>query len=227
MSERKANKEPVQQGRSAQNERRANDQQTPQQGAVGRIENRSRPDLWTRDRSSLARRYGSPFRFSEEVDRLFDDMLEFAGMGRRFFEPFGRGGSLERESGRFGSGMWSPEIDIFEREGKIVVRADLPGLTKDDITLDLTDDSLIIRGERRQEHEENDEGVYRSERRYGSFYRSIPISNDIDAEDVEATFKDGVLEIKMPAPQREQRGRRIEIGGSENKGRAEAKTTGK
>jgi HSP20 family protein len=92
------------------------------------------------------------------------------------------------------------------------VRADLPGLTKDDINIAVADDAITIRGERRQEREESEEGFYRSERSYGSFYRQIPLPEGVSAEDAEATFRDGVLEITMPAPQRaEQRSRRLEI----------------
>ena len=150
---------------------------------------------------------GSPFafmrRFRDEVDRLFEDF----GFGRGFLTPgFGRG------FGDLGQSVWSPQVEVFERGGQLVVRADLPGMTKDDINIDVTDDSLIIRGERKSEREENEEGYYRSECSYGSFYRQIPLPEGINAEDADATFRNGVLEITMPAPQRaEQRGRRLEI----------------
>ena len=91
------------------------------------------------------------------------------------------------------------------------VRADLPGLSKDDINVDITDDAIRIRGERQQEREENKEGYYRSERSYGSFYREVPLPNGVKREEANATFRNGVLEITMPAPARQPSSQRIEI----------------
>jgi len=153
---------------------------------------------------------GSPFsfmrRFSEEMGRLFDDF----GFGGGFLAP-----SFGREFGGLGAaerGVWSPQVEVFERGGQLVMRADLPGLTKEDINLEITDEALVIRGERKSEREENEEGYYRSERSYGSFYRQIPLPEGVNAEDANATFRDGVLEITMQAPQREERrSRRLEV----------------
>jgi HSP20 family protein len=149
----------------------------------------------------------SPFsfmrRFSEEMDRLFDDF----GFGGGFSAPsFGR--EFEQLS------AWSPQTEVFERGNELVVRADLPGLTKDDIKVDFEDEQIIIQGERRDESEETREGFYHSERSYGSFYRSIPLPRGIDAEQANATFNNGVLEITMPKPEEKSRGRRLEIGES-------------
>jgi HSP20 family protein len=153
----------------------------------------------------------SPFtfmrRFSEEMDRLFEDF----GMGRGWLAPsFGRD-LMPTAFGDLGRSMWSPEVEVFEREGQLVVRADLPGLTRDDVNVEVTDDAINISGERKSEHEERGEGYYRSERSYGNFYRSIPLPEGVNAENVDATFRNGVLEITMPAPQRQSRGRQIEI----------------
>ena len=151
----------------------------------------------------------SPFslmrRFSEEVDRLFGDFGFGRGLASGFGHEFGRLADLE-------GSLWSPQIEAFEREGKLIVRADLPGLTKDDINVEITDDAIKIRGERRQEEEENEEGYYRSERSYGSFYREIPLPSGVNREEANATFRNGVLEITMPAPARQSSSRRIEIG---------------
>ena len=170
---------------------------------------------------------GSPFTFmrwfGEEMDRLFEDF----GFGGGFFTP-----SLGRELSRLGEtspSSWSPQVEVIERGGQLIVRADLPGLTKDDINVDINDDALVIRGERKQEREENEEGYYRSERSYGSFYRSIPLPEGVKAENANATFRNGVLEITMPAPERAaapQR-RRLEIregteGEEQPRGRAKA-----
>lgn len=154
----------------------------------------------------------SPFslmrRFSEEMDRLFGEF----GSGRGFAPGFRELGRLADLEGP----IWSPQVEVYERGGKLVVHADLPGLTKDDIDVDITDDGIRIRGERRQEQEESKEGYYRSERSYGSFYREIPLPSGVKAEEANATFRNGVLEITLPAPERQPRSRRIEIGeGSE------------
>lgn len=151
----------------------------------------------------------SPFslmrRFSDEMDRLFGDF----GFGRALASGFGR--EFDRLAELEGS-MWSPQVEAFEREGKLIVRADLPGLTKDDIKVDVTNDAIKIRGERRQEKEESEEGYYRSERSYGSFYREIPLPSGVNGDEANATFLNGVLEITLPAPARQSASRRIEIG---------------
>jgi HSP20 family protein len=91
--------------------------------------------------------------------------------------------------------LFSPPVEIFERDGQLVVRADLPGLTKDDVHVEVTDEALTIEGERR----------------YGTFRRQIPLPEGVNADQVIASFKDGVLEVSRPAPQQQARGRRIDI----------------
>ena len=169
----------------------------------------------------------SPFsfmrRFSEEMERLFGDFGFGRGLASEFGREFGRLADLE-------GSMWLPPVEAFEREGKLIVRADLPGLTKDDINVDITDEAIKIRGERRQEKEENEEGYYRSERSYGSFYREIPLPSGVHREDANATFRNGVLEITMPAPARQPSRRRIEIGEraeTEQQPQAKGKAAGK
>jgi len=120
----------------------------------------------------------------------------------------------------FGPSDWSPAIDVFQRGNDLVVRADVPGLSKDDVTVDIADDQLTIRGERRYDHEEERDGVFRSERSYGSFCRVIPLPQGAIADSAKATFNNGVLEIVVQAPSFDvRRGRRVEIkeGASEQK----------
>ena len=101
---------------------------------------------------------------------------------------------------------------MFQRNNELVIRADLPGLTKDDVKVDVTEDAVTIQGERRREHEEGREGVYRSERSYGSFCRVVALPQGAMTDQAKATFKDGVIEITMPVPPESvKRGRRIEI----------------
>jgi HSP20 family protein len=84
-------------------------------------------------------------------------------------------------------------------------------LTKDDVQVEVSDDGLTIGGERRSEHEEHQSGTVRSERQYGTFRRHIPLPEGVNVEQATATFKDGVLEVTMPAPPQQVRGHRIEI----------------
>lgn len=109
-------------------------------------------------------------------------------------------------------GFWYPQVEISERGGNLVVCADLPGMKKEDVHLEIHDDFLVLRGERRQELERNEGGIYRSERSYGQFYRTVPLPEGANPDQAKANFKDGVLEVTIPLPQQEQRqGRTIEI----------------
>ena len=133
----------------------------------------------------------------------------------RLFEDFGLGSELSFPTfGNTAAFDWSPQTEVFERNNQLVVRADLPGLSKDDINVDINNDRITIRGERQSEHEEDEKGVYRSERSYGSFYRSVPLPQGIDVDQAKADFKNGVLEITMPLPAKKSSGRHIEIGES-------------
>jgi HSP20 family protein len=119
----------------------------------------------------------------------------------------------------FGPSDWAPAIDMFQRGNDLVIRADVPGLSKDDITVDIADDQVTIRGERRYDHEEEREGVFRSERSYGSFCRVVPLPQGAIADSAKANFNNGVLEVVVQAPSFDvRRGRRVEIKeGSEKK----------
>src|SRR5437899_394132 len=139
-------------------------------------------------------------RFGEEMDQLFEDF----GFGSGWLAPV--------FAGRFGDSFWSPQVEMIERDGELVVRADLPGLAKDDVKVELADNAITIEGERKGEHEEKGEGYYRSERSYGKFYRRLPVPEGVNANQANATFNNGVLEITMPAPKRvEQKARQLEI----------------
>jgi HSP20 family protein len=142
--------------------------------------------------------FGTLQRLTDEMDRIFGDF----GIGRRWL------GSPARADAE----LWSPQIDVFQRNNELVVKADLPGLKKEDVKIEVIDDAVTIQGERRSEHEEEREGVYRSERSYGRFYRVVPLPDGVMTEQAKASFNNGVLEITMPAPpQHATRGRRLEI----------------
>ena len=96
---------------------------------------------------------------------------------------------------------WTPALDVVENEGDYVVRADLPGLGEDDVTVEVRDGVLTISGERKSEHEERKDGYHRIERSFGSFTRSLTLPDGVDPESVKASFEKGVLEIQVPKPE--------------------------
>jgi HSP20 family molecular chaperone IbpA len=111
--------------------------------------------------------------------------------------------------------LWTPQIETFLQGDQFVVRADLPGMKKDDVKIEVADDSVTIEGERKEEHKEEREGYYRSERSYGSFCRVVPLPEGAIPESAKASFNNGVLEVTIQAPPREvSRRRRVEISGS-------------
>jgi HSP20 family protein len=144
------------------------------------------------------------------------------GMMRRFFDDFDRMfegfgfPAWDRFSPWSTSEAFAPHIDVFERNGKLVISADLPGMNKDDVKVDITEDSVVIEGERKYEHEESKEGIYRSERSYGHFHRQIPLPQGVKTDTATANFKNGVLEITMDAQQLSKNRRRIQIQGGES-----------
>jgi HSP20 family protein len=127
---------------------------------------------------------------------------------RRFF---GDAGFADLGMGELGRGWFDPKIDVFERADDLVVRADLPGVRKEDLVVEVAGDHLVIGGERHdtREHHEGTSS-YRSERSYGSFHRTIPLPEGADVANASATFEHGVLEVTIKNPQRAQR-RRIAI----------------
>ena len=148
----------------------------------------------------------SPFalmrRFTDEMDQMFEN---FGSPGRPAQV------SSQRRGTGSGTTSFAPQVELFERDNQLIVRADLPGLAKDDVQIEIMDDALVLTGERRYEHEESRGGMYRTERSYGTFTRRIPLPEGIDAEQAKATFQNGVLEIALQIPQSQSRTRQIQI----------------
>jgi HSP20 family protein len=168
-----------------------------QQGQETQIERR-------RERGGLARR--GEF-FPMISPREFFSMGPFELM-RRMNEEMNRVfGEFLREE----RVAWTPAIEVRERDNNLIVTADLPGMTKDDVKIEITDDSLIIRGERKRKEEERREGFYRSEVAYGEFYRAIPLPEGADLDKAKAQFNNGVLELTIPIPEAKRKTREIPI----------------
>ena len=132
-----------------------------------------------------------------EMNRLFNTVFEAPVPGN--------GGSTMRR--------WVPSMDLVETDEHFVLRADLPGMSEEDIKIEFEDGTLTVSGERKAEHESKSEGYYRVERAFGSFSRSLTLPQGIDPEAVTASFDRGVLEVRIPKPE-ERKPRRIEIGGA-------------
>src|SRR6266545_8430378 len=129
-----------------------------------------------------------------EMNRLFGTVFDTPGRG-------GNGGTMRR---------WMPAMDLLETADHFVMRADLPGMTQDDVTIELEESTLTVSGERKAEHEERQEGFYRVERAFGRFSRSLTLPKGVDPEAVSASFDNGVLEVRIPKPE-ERKPRRISI----------------
>lgn len=155
-------------------------------------------------------------RFTDDMERMFDDFSNFRLSP--FFERSFAFPSLTEVQ----MPVWSPQIEVTENNGQFTVRADLPGLKKEDIDVEVRDDALVISGQRKEESKEEREGFYRSERSYGSFYRSIPLPEGADKDKATATFQDGVLQVSVTVPARELKGRKLEITGEGEKSRAKS-----
>ncbi|MGH2915998.1 MAG: Hsp20/alpha crystallin family protein [Solirubrobacteraceae bacterium] len=111
---------------------------------------------------------------------------------------------------------WVPAMDVVESQDQYVLRADLPGLSQDDVEIELHGDVLTISGERRSEHESDRGGYRRVERSWGSFHRSLSLPDGVDSDAVQASFERGVLEVKVPKPeQRKPRRVAISVAGGE------------
>lgn len=141
----------------------------------------------------------------------FSLLRRFTTDMERFFDGFAGTRLLEGESRLLRDADWIPNVDVIEKDGSLSIRADLPGLTKNDVHVDVTDELITIQGERKKDFEEERGGVYRRERTYGSFYRSLPLPKGVKPEQVKATFENGVLQVTMPAPTAKPAAKRIEI----------------
>jgi len=130
-------------------------------------------------------------RMTEEMDRVF--------------------GEFAARSGNGGATTWLPAIEVSQRDGNYVVRAELPGMRPEDVKVEVTGDALILEGERKAERDDDKGGIRRTEIQYGRFYRVIPFPEGTNLEQAHASFENGVLEITVPVPQEQSNRRRIPV----------------
>ena len=199
MANQGTTKDTQQQGRAAEGEsRRSENRGASNERRAGESAGGTQREIARREGSAqLMTPVATPFtflrQFMDDLDKLFYEGLQ----------PGSRSGE------RAGT-AWMPAVEVLQCDGKLVVRADVPGMSKDDIDVEIADGQLVISGERTQEHEEHRDDFYRTERVYGRFYRAIPLPERVEADKAQATFKDGVLEITIPTPNRTQ-GRRLQV----------------
>lgn len=194
---------------TGQSQERTQGQKAEAAGAQAQPEQAKEPERGMERRGPMgalarARAYrGSPFtmmrRMMDDMDRLFED-FGFGGVAREL-APF-RGAEMD---------VFSPAIEVLEREGKLIVKADLPGMKREDIRVNIDENELVLEGERKSEREEKREGYYQSERSYGSFQRRIPLPRGVDPQTCDASFENGVLEVSLNLPKGARR--KIEVRG--------------
>lgn len=136
--------------------------------------------------------FGMMREFSEEMERIF------------------RGGTQRGGNGSELS-AWTPAMDVRQCDGNLVVTAELPGLKQEEVKVEVTDDALVIQGERKREHKEDHEGFHRFERSYGQFYRAIALPEGAKTDQIKAELQDGVLKVSVPTPEQQKKSRQIPI----------------
>ncbi|OGH98447.1 MAG: hypothetical protein A2104_09955 [Candidatus Melainabacteria bacterium GWF2_32_7] len=135
----------------------------------------------------------------EEMNRMIEDT----------FERFG----LTENAPEKGEITWQPAVELNEQNGNYQVKAELPGISKDDIDVEVGEDTVTIKAETKKEEEEKKENTYRSELRYGKFIRTLELPSNIDNTKVSAEFKDGILTVTLPKTEEEkQKTKRVKIG---------------
>jgi HSP20 family protein len=146
------------------------------------------------------------------------------------WEPFRELAALQNEMGRWmnqmtggttpgngqSSSTWLPAVDVWETENELVLAFDLPGIPEAKVSVELDDNVLTVSGERERTHEHSGDRFYRYERRFGTFARSVTLPQGVNEEAIQAAYRDGVLEIRVPKPE-EQKPKRIPVGTSEQK----------
>jgi len=141
--------------------------------------------------------------------RLQPFVDDFQNLQERFHRIF-EDTALSRFTGEESMGSWSPRCDIYEEGDTIVVKAEVPGIDRNDLDLQIENNVLTLRGERKREQEVKSENLYRTERFYGSFTRSFTLPVTVDTEKIKAEYNDGVLKVTLPKVE-EAKPRKIKV----------------
>jgi HSP20 family protein len=148
-----------------------------------------------------------PYGTAVERWEPFGNLNDIQGEMNRLFDSFfGRPASVTASER-----MWAPLSDMYETKDDLIVTFELPGVREKDVNVSITGDVLALKGERRFERDVKDEGYYRLERVYGKFERSMPLPVAVQADKVKATYRDGVLEIRLPKKVEEVKPKEIKI----------------
>jgi len=119
-------------------------------------------------------------RIEQELNKVFNEFL-----------PAGRTETVQIQA-------WNPRVDVYEKDDKLIVEAEIPGAKKEDIEVKIKDNAIVVKGEVKKEEEKKEENYYRSERFYGKFERVIPLPVEVKAEEAKATFENGILKLEIP-----------------------------
>jgi HSP20 family protein len=141
---------------------------------------------------------------SRREDRSSDPFTSLQREMNRLFDQFTSGLGFDMEY-RGQPGTWAPMVNVSENDKEVLVEAELPGIDEKNVEVTLTNDTLTIRGEKKEEKEEKGKNFYRMERSFGSFHRDIALPNAVETEKVDATFKNGVLTVRLPKSQQAQK----------------------
>jgi len=140
--------------------------------------------------SLMAKKSEYPFvSFLQDMEKMIDD----------FFRDFDRASIREKR------GVFNPKVDVLDTDKEVMVTAELPGLSENDIEISLTSDALTIKGEKKAEKEDKGKGYYHMERSYGAFSRTIPLPAEVDSSKVDAKFKKGILTVALPKTEKAQK----------------------
>jgi HSP20 family protein len=195
----------IQQGAQAHPSQQSQQGQRSQHGQSSQLSTRSQGGSNLPAQTGMRRNPVSPW---DLFDEMQNQMARLWGGNLFGAWPFARA----QQQGQSGMMANFPRVDVFEKDNQLVVKAELPGVKKQDIDLSVQDGDLIIQAQRNNEQESNQNNFYRMERQYGAFYREIPLPDGVQTDKIQASLNDGVLEVDIPMPSPQQaQGQKIQV----------------